>query len=297
MLSFHPMSDSPLRILFCGTSAFAVPCLQILLGDSRFCVDAVVTQPDKPVGRKQVLTASPVKVAATEANIITLQPANLNQQRTLLDAFPRPDFLIVVSYGQILSEDILAIPAIAPINVHASLLPKYRGASPIQHTILNGETETGVSVQRMVKALDAGPVYVNQSVAIDPRETAMTLHDKLAAAAAPLLVKILLDLPVPVAQDESQVTVCGKLSRDDGIVDPSSATAAQIDTRVRALVPWPGVTWDGNKILETALESTKESMPLPCAKDSVLHIVSIQPTGGKPMTGAEFARGRSKKNR
>ncbi len=284
----------PTRIIFLGTSAFAVPCLQALLDDARFQVDLVVTQPDKPVGRKQTLSPSPIKALALERNMLVAQPQSINREVQLFQKVPKPDFLIVVSYGQILSEEVLAVPAIAPINVHASLLPRLRGASPIQHAILQGDTETGVSVQRMVKALDAGPVYLQQRVSIGERETAATLHDKLATVAAPALLEVLRSPPQPVPQDETQVTFCGKLQRKDSLVDPTSMSAQDIDTRVRALVPWPGVTWGDCKILETSLTAHAQAMELQCKDDTTVYLLTVQPAGGKPMSGKDFERGYQK---
>ncbi len=287
------MPSAPISIIFAGTSAFGAVCLRALLGDKRFQVTLVVTQPDKPVGRKQLLTPSPVKVAATEQGVPVFQPENLNREIAGLGS-ARPDYLVVVAYGQIVSQAILDFPTVAPVNVHASLLPKYRGAAPIHHAILNNDTQTGVSIQRIAKSLDTGPVYAERTVTIGPRETTVSLHDRLAALAAPLLLETLVDLPKPVEQEEARATVCKKLTREDGIVDPTAMTAAQIDTKVRALVPWPGVTWNGIKLLETALEPHKDAMEVACAGNTTLSLVTVQPAGKKPMSGAEYARGQKK---
>ena len=280
-------------VVFLGTSAFAVPCLKALAANKQFDVQLVLTQPDRPVGRKQLLTPSAVKVAALELKIPVTQPENINA-RTMSNEqqLTRPDFLVVVSYGQILSEEILRWPTIAAVNVHASLLPKLRGASPIQHAILDGLTETGVTVQRMVKELDAGPILMQRSVAIDERETFTTLHEKLATIGAELLTATLL-LPLNEReQDAGNATFCKKFTKADGNVDPTKMTAEKIDRMVRALTPWPGVSWNNNKVLETSLEQVADSFPIPCAENSVLHIVQIQPSGGKPMSGTDFLRGR-----
>ncbi len=282
----------PISIAFCGTSAFAIPCLEALVSDERFRVTCVITQPDKPVGRKQLLTPPPVKAVAERHKLTLLQPQSLNAEwKTLAATVGRPDFLVAVSYGQILSQEILDCPLKAPVNVHASLLPKLRGASPIQHAILQDMKETGVTVQRMVKELDAGPVLDQLRVDVLPRETAPTLHDKLADAGAKLLIDTLVAFPAEKPQNPADATFCRKLSRDDGVVDFGSMTAQDIDRKVRALTPWPGVTWSGLKFLATALEPDADAMEFECAKGTKLYVTSIQPAGKKPMTGAAYHRG------
>src|SRR3989338_4892464 len=180
---------APHSIIFCGTSAFAVPSLEALAKDPAFTIDLVITQPDKPVGRSQELTPPAVKIAAETLGLKIFQPVKLNQEIGSIQT--KPDFLIVVSYGQILSQEVLDLPKIAPINLHASLLPRWRGASPLQHTILSGDAESGVTAQKIVKELDAGPILGQERTAIDPRETTQTLHDRLAQMGADLLLKTL----------------------------------------------------------------------------------------------------------
>ena len=294
-------------VWFLGTSDFAVPSLEALLADPTFSVDLVITQPDRPAGRKQVRSASPVKVAAMKHDVKILQPENINDTSSFSillpsasrDPFPAPDFLVVVSFGQILSQEILNTPNIAPVNLHASLLPRWRGASPIQHAILAGDAETGVTVQKIVRELDAGPVLSQEKVTLDSREIVTSLHDTLATMGAQLLIKTLTSPLRPVEQDTSRVTTCRKLKREDGRVDPATLSAEEIDRNVRGLSPWPGVTvmMDGQtlKILETALEPTMDSAVLPCAGGTVLHLVHVQPAGGKPMTGEQWERGQRSK--
>lgn len=278
------------HIIFCGTPEFAVPSLEALINDDAFSVDLVITQPDKPVGRKQVLTPPPVKVCAKQHGIPVAQPEKLNDMWQSLDV-PQPDFVVVVAYGQLVSKDVLAWPKIAPINVHGSLLPKLRGASPIQHTILSDESAAGITLQRMVSKLDAGPILAQQSVSIDPRETTETLHHKLMQMSADLLPKTLKHPLTETKQEESAATFCKKLSRADGMVDPQTMTAEEIDRRVRALTPWPGVTWNDKKILQTELSETPDSYALPCKDNTMLYITMIQPAGKKPMTGAAWNHG------
>ncbi len=289
------MSDPTLHILFLGTSSFAIPSLNTLAKEPRFHVDAVITQPDRPIGRKQILTPPPTKIAAQNLNLPVLQPEDLRKDFSAL-GLERPDFLVVVSYGQILSQEILDFPRIAPVNVHGSLLPRFRGASPIQHALLAGDKETGVTIQHMVKELDAGPILAQGKVTIEPRDTFVLLHDRLAAMGAELLQNTLIAPLLPVPQPTEGIVRCGKLDRKDGDVDPSSMTAEEIDRKVRALTPWPGVTMtfygEPVKILETDLQPQPRSTPLPCAGNSTLHLVTVLPAGKKPMSGAEWKRGR-----
>ncbi|NOS67082.1 MAG: methionyl-tRNA formyltransferase [Candidatus Peribacteraceae bacterium] len=287
-------------VWFLGTSSFAVPALVALLNDPLFSVDLVITQPDRPAGRKQELTKSAVKVLAEKHGLKIEQPENINSTYHILHTtYSAPDYLVVISFGQILSEAILDIPKIAAVNVHASLLPRWRGASPLQHAILAGDHESGVTVQKIVKELDAGPVLAQEKLMIEPRETFTTLHDKLAPIGAELLIKTLKNSLQPIEQDTSKVTICRTLKRDDGKLDHTSLSASDIDRKVRALNPWPGVTLIINgqflKLLETSLEPGMDTAPLSCDNETVLHLVKVQPAGGKPMMGAQWARGRQSK--
>jgi len=284
---------TPLKIVFLGTSAFAVPSLKALAGDPRFKVELVITQPDRPVGRKQILTPPPVKIAAKELKLPLLQPEDINQAISDQRSAISPDFLVVVSYGQILSGEILNWAKIAPVNVHASLLPKYRGASPIQHAILGTDEESGVTVQKMVKELDSGPVLNQEKIQIGERETFTSLHDKLSEIGATLLTRTLAEPLKEHKQDESKATFCKKLSRADGLVDAKTMTAEEIDRKVRALSPWPGVSCQGNKLLETGLKPDPDALELACKNGTVLFVTKIQPQSGKPMSGRAFATGHS----
>jgi methionyl-tRNA formyltransferase len=280
-------------VVFLGTSAFAVPSLKALT-EAGFDVKLVISQPDRPVGRKQVLTPPPVKAAAAEHLIPVLQPEKMNA--LFKEGAPlkeRPDFLVVVSYGQILSQEILDWPKVAAVNVHASLLPLLRGASPLQHSILQHFTETGVTVQKMAKELDAGPVLAQVKVTMDPRETFTTLHDRLAVLGATLLTETLKHPLKEQVQDHTKATFCGKLTKEDGICDPHTMTAEEIDRRVRALSPWPGVTIRGNKILASSLTSGNDALAVSCRNGTALFVTRIQPPSGKPMTGNAFSLGHS----
>ncbi len=285
---------SSTSIVFLGTSAFALPCLDVLTQDPKFDILAVVTQPDRPAGRRMTLTPPPVKTVALERGLTVLQPKKMNVDFVETQHFaslPRPDFLVVVSYGQILSQAVLDWPTVAAVNVHASLLPLLRGASPLQHAILQGMKKSGVTVQRMVQALDAGPILTQSSIKLDARETFSSLHDKLSRLGATLLHETLTKPLKEVAQDASRATFCGKLSKSDGIAVPETMTATTIDRMVRALTPWPGVSVRGHKILETSLEHQPETLALPCAEETTLFVKRLQPAGGKPMSGTDFIRG------
>ncbi len=286
----------PIHIVFAGTPAFAVPSLEALAANGAFSVDLVITQTDKPVGRKGIITPPPVKITAERLGIPVWQPENINDAatHTKLDVL-HCDYLVVVAYGQLLKEPLLALPKIAPINLHASLLPRWRGASPIQHAILAGDTTTGATVQRMIQKLDAGPVLAQQSLSIDPRETYTLLHDRLAVIGANLLVQTLTADLKPVDQSTKDMTICKKLTRASGIINPRMMTAEEIDRHVRALSPWPGVTMSLEngatlKILKSELCNATDASPLLCKDQTVLYLASVQAPGGKPITGKEWER-------
>jgi len=282
----------PFHVIFCGTPDFAVPALKALIDHSDFEVDLVITQPDKPIGRSQEVTPpEPVKVAAQEAGIKVFQPEDINEE------FPKDaeaDFIVTVAYGQLLDNELLEIPKIAPVNIHASLLPRWRGASPIQHTILEDKTG-GISIQRMAEKLDAGPILSQKEIKLDKRETSLSLHDKLSTLGADLLIETLTKPLKPEDQNDADAVFCRKLSRKDGIVYSAKMTAEEVDKHVRALVPWPGVRCkiNGNevKLIETSLTETDDSIPLTCKSDTVLHIVSLQPPGKSRMTGRQWGCG------
>ncbi|MDD3897040.1 MAG: methionyl-tRNA formyltransferase [Candidatus Peribacteraceae bacterium] len=284
----HP----PFSVIFCGTPEFAIPALRALSAAPEFSVDLVITQPDKPVGRKQQLTPPPVKAAARELGLPVEQPEDINSFQ-----FPIPhfQFLVTVAYGQIIGERLLALPSIAPVNVHPSLLPRWRGAAPIQNALLADDAETGVTIQRMVRELDAGDILGQESVRIAPRETAESLHEQLAEMAASLLVETLKKPLRPEPQDNAKITLCRKLSRRDGIVNSATMTAQEIDRRVRALMPWPGVTCvigtEEAKLHQTSLEPSDDAFPVPCRGGTTLFVQRIQSPGKNVLRGNEWMRG------
>jgi methionyl-tRNA formyltransferase len=230
------------KIVFFGTPEFAVPSLDALV-DSPHQVVGVVTQPDKPRGRGQRVSAAPVKARAEALNISVFQPEKLRPQ-TFLDQMGAlgADLGVVAAYGKILPETLLAIPRLGMINVHASLLPRYRGAAPIQRAIMEGETRTGVTIMRVVKALDAGAMILKESLPIDPDETGGDLEARLATLGARLLLPAVDQLAQGVAveepQDDSQATYAARILKTDGLI-AWDRPAQAIHDQVRALSPWP----------------------------------------------------------
>lgn len=285
------------RIFFAGTPTFAVPSLLALTDDPAFDVRGVITQPDRPVGRKGLITPPAVKVAAMKLGIPVYQPETINDDAiTSLLKREQCDVLVVVAFGQILHTTLLETPRIGVVNVHASLLPRWRGASPIQHAILTGDTMTGITIQKMVEALDEGPILAQEALSIGPRETFTELHDRLAEIGARLLADTLKKPWKEQAQSTDGVTMCTKLRRESGCMDPLRHTAVEIDRAVRALCPWPGVqvTLNGSpaKILETTLQESPQALRMPCAQGTTLFVQKIQSPGGNPLSGMDWYRNR-----
>ncbi len=246
------MSGQTGRIVFAGSPDFAVPALQAI-ADSRHDLCAVLTQPDRPAGRGRTLRPGPVKVAAQALGCEVLQPDTLRDQSIqarLCDL--APDLMVVVAYGQLLPEEVLAIPVHGCVNLHASLLPRWRGASPIQAAIRAGDTHTGVSLMQLDAGLDTGPVYATVELSIGPRETAGELHDRLAVAGADLLAGHLDALVAgeskPRPQPDDGVTYARRIDKADAVID-WSASADAIDRQIRAYVPWP--------VAETVLDGAR----------------------------------------
>lgn len=235
------------RIVFMGTPEFAVPTLQALLAAPQADVLGVVTQPDRPAGRGRRLHMPPIKTLALEANLPVLQPA---QRIDKSDTFAQliawdPDYFVVIAYGQILRQSVLEIPRVMPINVHASLLPRWRGAAPIPYAIMAGDAQTGVTTMRMDAGMDTGPILLQDAIPIWPDDTGQSLHDRLAVLGARLLIETLDGLrastitPQPQPDDETQITYAPMLAKDAGAIDWTQP-AETIDRHVRAFFPWPG---------------------------------------------------------
>jgi methionyl-tRNA formyltransferase len=236
------------RLVFMGTPDFARTILEYVLEWPGGEVVAVYTQPDRPCGRGRKLKAPPVKELALEKKIQVLQPENFRNDHEVdrLSSF-RPDYLLVAAYGLLLPENVLAAASCMPLNVHASLLPMYRGAAPIQRAIINGETRTGISIMLMTKGLDSGPVVLQRSLNIKDSDTAGSLHDALAHMGGKMLAEALEGLEKgelePARQDEILATYAPKLSKQEGLINWNQP-ARMIHNRIRGLFPWPGSFFD-----------------------------------------------------
>jgi len=276
------------RIVFAGTPEFAVPSLRALL-NSPHEVIAVLTQPDRPAGRGRKTAVGPVKLAALDADVVVMQPATLRDssvQQTLRDL--QLDLLVVVAYGQLLPPDVLSIPRIACLNVHASLLPRWRGASPIQTAVLSGDKETGITLMQMEAGLDTGPVYCAQRTAIGMHETAGQLHDRLAIMGGELLaanLDAILERELkPAPQSLAGITYAGRISKADGLIDWMQS-AIHIDRQIRAFNPWPVA----HTHHEGELLRCWSAIPLgDCSRDGIAAgaVVSVEPRGMVVKTGA-----------
>lgn len=232
------------RIIFIGTSEFSVPALKALINRKDCLISLVVTQPDRPKGRGRKLCFSPVKNAAINLDIEIFQPEKLNSEenRQKLLSY-KPDFLVVAAYGQILSQDILSIPKKYPINIHASLLPKYRGASPIQAAVQNRDTKSGVTTIVMSDMMDAGDILLKAELPLDPEYTALDLHDVLAELGGNLILETIDRINngtlIPIPQNHSMATYVPMLKKKDGNIDWNK-TPEQIKAHINAMIPWPG---------------------------------------------------------
>jgi methionyl-tRNA formyltransferase len=301
-----------LRIVFCGTPVFAVPSLRHLIAQPDFHIEAIVTQPDRPRGRGQEMGSSPVKDAAAAAGLPVYQPERIKSEEAY-DYFKRlaPDAVVIIAYGQIISQRLIDIPRLGWVNLHASLLPKYRGAAPINWAIVNGETNTGVTTMRIDAGLDTGPVLLKHATEIGLDETAPELAARLAEAGAPLIAETLRKLDrgeiTPMAQNNSQATFAPILKKDDGRID-WSLSAYKIYNRIRGLQPWPGAftTFRGKtcqiwgKPLKpisaggmpgVILPTREDGLLVICGSGTVLRVEQVQLEGRSRVTDGEFMNG------
>ncbi len=296
------------RIVFAGTPGFALASLQTLVGAGKVPV-AVLTQPDRKAGRGRKLTVSPVKRYAAEKQIPILQPLTLEDEQCVAEIRAmKPDILVVAAYGLLLPQSVLDIPRAGCVNVHASLLPRWRGAAPIQAAILAGDTRSGVCLMKMTAGLDSGPVYACEATEIAPGETAGQLHDRLAMLGAGLLLRelaaILRGELRAEPQEEQQASYAGKFSREDARID-WQVPADEVERRVRAFNPTPGAyfllgeqavkCWTVEIVSDAELASGvvavrgKNDVIVGCATGAV-RLVSVQRPGRGRISGAEFAR-------
>lgn len=298
-------------MLFMGTPEFAVPTVRALLG-SEHSLLAVVTQPDKPAGRGRRLSQPPVKELALSHDIPCLQPHTLRDPRAADEiASYGPGLIVVAAYGKILPPEVLAIPPLGCLNVHASLLPKYRGAAPINWALIKGEKETGITIMVMDEEMDHGPILLQRALAIGPEETAGELHDRLAVLGAETLMEALEGLMAgtlkPVVQDHSRATFAPFLKKEDGRLDWSQA-AETVVNRVRGVTPWPGaVTTLGGELLKVwkaapgppglsgrpgeVVAAGEDGLVVACGEGSV-RLEVVQLAGRKKLDAASFLRGR-----
>ena len=304
------MSDS-LRIIFAGTPDFAARHLDALLSSGHNVV-GVFTQPDRPAGRGKKLMPSPVKVLAEEKGIPVFQPASLRpQENQQLVSDLRADVMVVVAYGLLLPKAVLDMPRLGCINVHGSLLPRWRGAAPIQRSLWAGDTETGVTIMQMDVGLDTGDMLYKLACPITAEDTSGTLYDKLANLGPQGLIETLKQLAAgtakPVVQDEALVTYAQKLSKEEARID-WSLPAAQLERCIRAFNPWP-MSWieiDGQPVKVwqasvidvattaepgTIIEATKQGIQV-ATSDGVLNLLSLQPAGKKAMSAQDLLNSR-----
>jgi len=300
-----------MSIVFFGSPDFAVPSLKALI-EAKELVAAVVTQPDKTRGRGRRLMPSPVKQCAIESGIRPLTPLSMNDKSFLSDLRAlKPEFLVVVAFGRILSKPILELPSKGPINVHASLLPKYRGASPITWALLNGEKETGVTTMLMDEGLDTGDILLQEIVPVEDSDTSGSLSIRLAEAGGPLLLRTLHGIRqatvTPRPQGETTTEYARLLSKEDGHIDWSK-DAVEIHNMVRALSPWPSAYCflDGKRIKLTRTEPVEtdgakqgQGMIAEAGSDyfgvatasGTLRVLELQPEGRKAMAARDFLQG------
>jgi len=296
-----------MRIAFIGTGEIGVPTLRALQKSEHELV-GVVTQPDKPAGRQQVITAPPIKAALTRSKMSVLQPTRIKDSQSVEQIRALvPDAIVVMAYGQILPRAVLEIPRIACLNLHASLLPRWRGAAPIQAAIASGDRETGITVMYMDEGLDTGDILLQRKIDISPSETGATLHDRLAEIAPEALLESLRLLAVGqtsrIPQDKSIATYAPKLNREAGRINWNE-TAEVIERKIRAYNPWPGAFTDFKdrklKIFSASvvdLRGTpgtilrKDSELVIATSDRALSLTEVQLEGKKRMTAPEFLRG------
>lgn len=244
------------QVLFFGTSDIGIPTLDVLAKDGRFDIQLVVTQPDKKVGRSQKITQCPIKTYAQHLGLPVATPEILKGNKEFLDLIRelKPDLFVVFSYGHILPAELLNIPKYGAINVHASLLPEYRGASPIQQAILDGKKDTGITIMRMNEKMDEGDVIYIRRIAIAPDETAESLKSKVAVASSIITSDAISAYRhgelSPIPQDHSRATFCKKIEKEDGEILWKKMDAQEIERRIRAFTPWPGcwTMWRGKRI-------------------------------------------------
>lgn len=299
-----------MKVVFMGTPDFAVPCLERLVSDGETIV-GVFTNPDKPVGRKQIMTASEVKTAAERYGIPVFQPKTLRNGEALeILKKLKPDLIVVTAYGKILPKEILLLPQFGCINIHASLLPKYRGSAPIQWSVINGDAVTGVTSMKMDEGLDTGDILLKAETEIGENETAGELFDRLKMLGSEVLSETLMALRQgklkPVKQDESKAVIISMLDKSLSPID-FNKSALEIHNKVRGLNPWPTATFEFEntkfKLWETRLTHASanksagevvksgQTLEICCGDGKTLELLTIQPEGKNKMSASDYLRG------
>ena len=300
-----------MRIVFIGAGEIGVPTLQTLLRSSEHQLTGVVTQPDKPVGRAQRIEPTPIRRALTGIKVPILQPARVKDRQAIEEIRAlQPDAIVVMAYGQILPREVLEVPRVACLNLHASLLPRWRGAAPIQAAIAAGDLQTGITVMYMAEGLDTGDILLWRGIDILPTDTGVSLHDRLAQIAPEALLEALQMLAngnaSRIPQDNALATYAPKLTRDNGKIDWSEP-AEIIERKIRAFNPWPGAFTEiaapgvrKLKIFSAAIVDLSgkpgeflrsEKALVIAAGKNALSLGEVQPEGKRRMSGSEFLRG------
>jgi methionyl-tRNA formyltransferase len=300
-----------MKLVFCGTGSFGIPALRRLVERGQ-APSLVVAQPDRPQGRHGTPKPPEFAAAAAELGLPLFQPERINRPEALARiANEQPEVIVVAAYGQILKQPLLQMPRFGCVNIHGSLLPRHRGASPVQGALLAGDAETGTTLMLMDEGLDTGAILAARKTSIGAEETAAELHDRLAVLGGEMLLPVLEDLLAgraqPQAQDAACATHCGLIAKEEGLLH-WERPASENDRRIRAFTPWPGA-WtflaDGAKTLRLSVLKARpvEGRGAPGARldqpglviacgDGALKLESVQPAGGRPMEAAAFLRGR-----
>ena len=298
-----------IKIIFIGTAEFGLPAFKALIKDSDFEIALAVTQPDKPIGRKQIITSSPIKIAAEKNNITVLQPEHIIDIKEKISLLS-PDLIIVAAYAQLIPEAILNLPKYGCLNLHASLLPKYRGSAIIQAAILNNDEQTGLTIIKMDKGLDTGPILAQTAINIGNEDTAGTLYDKLSGISADFVIETIKQYLAgkikPIAQDSSLASYAKELTKSDGLINWSKP-ALYLEKFIRAMSPWPvaWTWWNGKQVKIISVQNQpieintykpgktfkyNSGLAVQCGQNALI-IKSLQLEGKSALESEEFLRG------
>jgi methionyl-tRNA formyltransferase len=309
------MADKKLKVFFLGSGHIAVPSLAAIAQSARLELVGTGTQPDKNAGRGKKLTPTPVGRTAEELNLAPMKITNVNDPEIVAQISAlKPDFILVIAFGQLLKEEIINLPSISCINVHASILPTYRGASPIASAILNGEKESGISIMEIEKGLDSGPVFKIITTPIEPNDNSETLETKLSELSAENIVDSLIEISngaVKTIQNHQLSTHCRKIAKTDGQLDWKDS-ATSLRNKIQAFYPWPGAYFfietdkgpkritivsagicseSSQELPGTIVDGEKKRWLIACGNQEVLELYQVKPEGKKMMVAADFLRG------